>query len=117
MITQKDVERAEEVIKELRFGKGKVLPITKMMSALDTVLEILKTYEPNREPKRAAGVWHPIDYMLPEDGEEVLVSLTPNGVHGKKVDIDCFMMSDIKYWKSGKVEAWMPKPEPYTRKG
>lgn len=62
------------------------------------------------------GEWIPIKDQLPKDGEEVLVSLTPNGVHGKKVDIDCFMMSDIKYWQSGKVEAWQPKPEPYKGK-
>lgn len=65
--------------------------------------------------REVAGVdkWIPIKDRLPKDGEEVLVSLTPNGVHRKKVDIDCFMMSDIKYWESGKVEAWQPKPEPY----
>jgi len=62
------------------------------------------------------GEWIPIKDQLPKDGEEVLVSLTPNGVHGKKVEIDCFMMPDIKYWQSGKVEAWQPKPEPYKGK-
>lgn len=68
--------------------------------------------------REVAGVdeWIPIKDRLPKDGEEVLVSLTPNGVHGKKVDIDCFVMSDIKYWESGKVEAWQPKPEPYKGK-
>lgn len=67
------------------------------------------------QKRGVAGVdkWIPIKDELPMDGEEVLVSLTPNGVHGKKVEIDCFMMSDIKYWQSGKVEAWQPKPEPY----
>ena len=69
-----------------------------------------------RESAENKGEWIPIKDQLPKDGEEVLVSLTPNGVHGKKVDIDCFMMSDIKYWQSGKVEAWQPKPEPYKGK-
>lgn len=58
--------------------------------------------------------WHPIsEDDLPKEGEEVVVSLSENGVHGKKVEIDCFMRCDIKYWLSGKVQAWMPKPEPY----
>lgn len=58
--------------------------------------------------------WIPItENNLPKEGEEVLVSLSENGVHGKKVEIDCYLRCDIKYWLSGKVQAWMPKPEPY----
>ena len=83
-----------------------------------TIMGIAVVEMAGDQKRGVAGVdkWIPIKDELPIDGEEVLVSLTPNGVHGKKVEIDCFMMSDIKYWQSGKVEAWQPKPEPYKGK-
>ena len=61
--------------------------------------------------------WIPItENDLPKEGEEVLVTLAENGVHGRKVEIDCFMRCDIKYWLGGAVLAWQPKPEPYNGK-
>ena len=114
MVTQKDVDLAEEIIRQYRFGPGTKAPVRKIEKAFDTVLELIARFE--EQPKQAAGVthWKPIAYSkLPEEGEEVLVTVAPNGVHGKKVEIDCFMNCDIKYWQSGKILAWMPKPKAY----
>lgn len=80
-------------------------------------IAVIEMAEDHKRGVAGVDEWIPISEQLPKDGEEVLVSLTPDGVHKKKVEIDCFLMSDINYWESGKVEAWQPKPEPYKGKG
>ena len=75
-----------------------------------------ETEEDYNALKEALRRWIPVEERLPEDGEEVLV--TVEGFNSEKYDkIPSFASSDVHVsgeWQNWNgVIAWMPLPKPY----
>ena len=64
----------------------------------------------------SAVKWIPVTEKLPENGQYVLCSLSAECGSKHNIVINAFE-EGREYWYDGKIEAWMPLPEPYKGGG